>query len=65
MDEWSFSVEELTKLGRENVLPPGYIDRLRARQLLAYAAVIWEIIKDMERENGSNGAILSIPYSSL
>ena len=43
MDEWTFSVEELTTLGRERSLPPGYLDALHAQSRTLHARLTAEI----------------------
>lgn len=43
MDEWTFSVEELTILGREGSLPPGYLNALHARSRTLHACLTAEI----------------------
>lgn len=40
---WDFSVEELTTLGRNGPLPPGYLNALHARQRALHARLHREI----------------------
>ncbi len=53
MDEWTFSVEELTTLGREGSLPPGYLDALHARSRTLHARLTAEIAATVAEANGS------------
>lgn len=43
MDEWNFSVEEMTTLGRDGSLPPGYLQAHHARQRALHARLTAEI----------------------
>jgi hypothetical protein len=43
MDEWNFRVDEMTTLGREGSLPPGYLEALYARQRALNARLAAEI----------------------
>lgn len=57
MDEWDFSVEEMTTLGRDGSLPPGYLQALHARQRALHARLTAEIAAAVAESNCSVGAV--------
>jgi hypothetical protein len=44
MDEWDFSVEEMTTLGRKGSLPFEYLEAMRMRQGFSHVALNAEIV---------------------